>query len=116
MEIWDGEEQAIIENILGWSQAPQVLIGAGAISINTIITHFVTAGAGDAVTLADGKRGQIKLMKIKTITTGGDTTVVTPASFSQGTTITFNATSDIVTLVFTNSQWNWLGGHGAVIA
>jgi|LGVF01.2.fsa_nt_gb hypothetical protein len=97
------------------SQTPQVLTGAGAVDITSEITHLVTAGVGDALTLADGAEGQEKIVVTKTETSGGDTSVLTPTNFANGTDLTFDAVGDSVQLVFTNGAWHWIGGQ-AVIA
>lgn len=96
---------------------PQILTGAGAISVETCITHLVTGGVGaDAVTLADGIEGQEKIILIKTLTTGGDTSVITPTNFAHGTTFTGNQAGSIQNLIFTNGSWHWTGGRNTVIA
>ncbi len=106
-----------IPNLEIHSQTPQILIGAGAIDVTSMITHLVTGGAGaDAITLADGVEGQEKIILIKTLSVGGDTSVITPTSFAHGTTITGNAAGSIQNLIFSNGSWHWTGGHGVVIA
>lgn len=97
---------------LRFSQTPQTLTGAGAIDVTSSITWIVTTGA-DALTLADGVEGQTKMIVMKT--DGGNGTL-TPANFAQGTTITFDAVGDSVSLLFTNSGWHVMGGHGYAIA
>lgn len=102
--------------ILKYSGTPQTLTGAGAVNITSAITHLVTAGVGDALTLADGAEGQLKIIVMKTITTVGHTSVLTPTNFAQGTTITFNAVNCIITLLFTNGTWHWTGGRNVTLA
>ena len=103
------------KGILKYSGTPQVLTSAGAVNITTIITHLVTAGVGDAITLADGAEGQIKIILMKTVTTGGHTSVLTPAHFAQWTTITFDAVDCIITLLFSNGTWHWTGGRNITL-
>jgi len=100
---------ALWEQIISRNITPQVLTGAGAANITTHVTHFVTAGIADAVTLADGVEGQEKVLLSKTITTAGHTTVVTPTSLAGWTTITFDAIGDVAHLLFTNAAWHVLG-------
>jgi len=109
-------EQAQIPDLTIHSQTPQILIGAGAVDITSAITHLVTAGVGDAITLADGAEGQEKVILTKTETNAGDTSVVTPAHFANGTTITFDAVADIIELLFSNGSWHWIGGQGVTLA
>ena len=90
----------------------QTLTGAGAVDVTNPITHIVTTGV-NALTLADGETGQVKMIVMKT--DGGNGTL-TPANFAQGTTITFDAVGDSVSLLFTNAAWHSMGGHGTAIA
>lgn len=110
-------EQAQIPNLEIHSQTPQILTGAGAIDVTSMITHLVTGGAGaDALTLPDGAEGQEKIILIKTLSVGGDTSVITPTNLAHGTTITGNAAGSIQNLLFSNGAWHWTGGYGVVIA
>lgn len=84
----------------------QTLTGAGAVSRATLRTNIVTTGA-NALTLADGYEGQEKFIVMKT--DGGDGTL-TPTNLYNGTTITFNDVGDSAHLLFTDSQWVFLGG------
>jgi hypothetical protein len=86
-----------------------------AIDASTSITHIdtVTAGGAHAGALADGTNGQIKIITM--IADGGDS-VVTPASASGFTTITFNDVGDTATLIFTNSAWHIVSSYGVTIA
>jgi hypothetical protein len=97
---------------LRFSETPQTLTGAGAVDVTTAITWIVTTGT-NALTLADGVEGQTKMIVMKT--DGGNGTL-TPANFAQGTTITFDAVGDSVSLLFTNAAWHSMGGHGIAIA
>ncbi len=80
--------------------------GAGAVSVTTPITWIVSTGA-NALTLADGEEGQVKLLVMKT--DGGDATL-TPTNLGNGTTITFNDAGDSANLLFTNGKWYFMGG------
>ena len=79
-----------------------------------MITELTTTGA-NALTLADGSTsGQIKIVNM--IVDGGDGTL-TPATFANGTTITFDAVGESATLVW-NSTVGWVATStvGATIA
>ena len=97
---------------LRFSQTPQTLTGAGAVDVTSSITWIVTTGV-NALTLADGVEGQTKMIVMKTDAGNG---TLTPANFAQGTTITFDAVGDSVSLLFTNSGWHVMGGYGYAIA
>jgi len=92
----------------------QSLSGAGAVDLTNLITEVTTTGA-NALTLADGTTsGQIKIINM--IVDGGDGTL-TPATFANGTTITFDAVGESATLVW-NSTVGWVATStvGATIA
>ena len=92
----------------------QSLSGAGAVDLTNLVTELTTTGA-DALTLADGTTsGQIKIVNM--IVDGGDGTL-TPVTFANGTTITFDAVGESATLVW-NSTVGWIASstQGATIA
>jgi len=92
----------------------QSLSGAGAVDLTNLITELTTTGA-NALTLADGTTsGQVKIVNM--IVDGGDGTL-TPTTFANGTTITFDAVAESATLVW-NSTIGWVATsvQGATIA
>jgi len=92
----------------------QSLSGAGAVDLTNLITEVTTTGT-NALTLADGTTsGQIKIINM--IVDGGDGTL-TPVTFANGTTITFDAVGESATLVW-NSTVGWVATStiGATIA
>jgi len=92
----------------------QSLSGAGAVDLTNLVTELTTTGA-NALTLADGTTsGQIKIVNM--IVDGGDGTL-TPTTFANGTTITFDAIGESATLVW-NSTIGWIASstQGATIA
>ena len=91
----------------------QALSGAGAISLNTLHTALTTTGA-QAQTLADGVAGQIKTISM--VADGGDGTL-TPVTFANGSTITFNDVGDSVMLIYnTTGGWALISNTGCTIA
>lgn len=94
----------------------QSLSGPGAINITTNTTAFSSTAAGNALTLADGVVGQLKTIVYVAETAGGDTGVLTPANFGNGTTITFNNLGEAVTLQFLGTEWWVVSLYGAVVA
>ena len=92
----------------------QSLSGAGAVDLTNLVTELTTTGA-NALTLADGTTsGQVKIINM--IVDGGDGTL-TPVTFANGTTITFDAVAESATLVW-NSTIGWVATsvQGATIA
>lgn len=91
----------------------QALSGAGAVNTTTLITALTTTGA-DALTLADGTNGQIKIITM--VVDGGDGTL-TPTTFANGTTMTFGDAGDTVMLVYTTTLgWTIVSNSGVVVA
>ena len=91
----------------------QTLSGAGAIDVVTGVTE-VTTTAADALTLANGTVGQIKIIVMKA--DGGDGTI-TPVTFAGGSTITMNDVGDSVMLTYaTTIGWVLIANNGCTIA
>ena len=91
----------------------QALSGAGAVSLNTLHTQLTTTGA-QAQTLANGVNGQVKIITM--VADGGDGTL-TPATFANGSTITFNDVGDSVLLIYnTTGGWALVSNTGCTIA
>ena len=86
--------------------------GPGAISVTTLTTEIVTTGT-DALTLANGTLGQLKILVMKT--DGGNATI-TPTTFANGTTLTMDAVLDSATLVYTSTGWVILANQNCVVA
>ena len=82
----------------------QNLTGSGStevINLTDTVTLLTTTGA-QAFSLANGTEGQIKIITLKV--DGGDATV-TPASFVNGTSITFDSVNDTMTLLYQSTGW-----------
>lgn len=91
----------------------QALSGAGAVNLTTLTTRLTTTGA-NALTLANGTDGQIKIIVM--VVDGGDGTL-TPTTKTGYTTITFNDVGDSVVLqYFTTLGWMVVSNYGTTIA
>jgi hypothetical protein len=99
--------------IVGGAQA---LSGAGAVNITQLTTKFTSTATGNALTLADGVEGQIKVIVYVAEAAGGDTGILTPTNLGAGTTITFNAIGDACILQFLGTDWWAVSLRGAVLA
>ena len=86
---------------LGFSDTPQALVAAGAVSITTTLSTIASAGV-IALTIADGIQGQIKVIVM--ITDGG-TATLTPATMNDATTLAFADVGDSAILM-------WIGASG----
>ena len=91
----------------------QALSGAGAVNVTTMLTSLTTTGAAQALTLADGTAGQIKMI---VHAVDGGSAVLTPTTKIGFSTITFTNVGDAVTLVYTAAGWAIVGINGAVAA
>ena len=108
-----------IPTFLAFAQAEQSLTGAGAANVTSAVTAFTTNtdnSGNNAVTLAAGTTGQIKILYTKVESSSGQTSVVTPAAFANGTTITFDAVGDAAILYYNGSTWVCLAQQGCAIA
>ena len=82
----------------------QNLTGSGStevINLTDTVTLLTTTGAQN-FSLANGTEGQIKIISMKV--DGGDATV-TPATFVNGTSITFDSVNDTMTLLYQSTGW-----------
>lgn len=90
----------------------QALSGAGAVNLTTLVTEVTSTGA-NALTLANGFAGQIKVITM--IVDGGDATL-TPTTKTGFSTIVFNDIGDGVTLAYTSVGWIVVGNFGCTIS
>jgi hypothetical protein len=91
----------------------QSLSGAGAVDITNLVTSLTTTGAAQALTLANGSVGE---MKIIVHAVDGGSAVLTPTTAIGFTTVTFTAVGDSVMLVYTSAGWAIIGSRGVTIA
>ena len=108
-----------LPTFLAFAQAEQSLTGAGAANVTSAVTAFTTNtdnSGNNAVTLAAGTAGQIKILYTKVESSSGQTSVVTPAAFANGTTITFDAVGDAALLYYNGSTWVCVAQQGCAIA
>jgi hypothetical protein len=91
----------------------QALSGAGAVNVTDMLTSLTTTGASQALTLANGTLGQIKI--ICHVVDGGSA-VLTPTTKIGFTTITFTNVGDTAMLIYTAVGWDIVALNGAVAA
>lgn len=91
----------------------QALSGAGAVNLTDMLTSLTTTGAAQALTLANGTLGQ---MKIIVHTVDGGSAVLTPTTKIGFTTITFTGVGESATLIYTSVGWAIVALNGAVAA
>ena len=100
----------ITGDVIGTNQA---LSGAGAVNVTDMLTSLTTTGASQALTLADGVVGQ---MKVIVHTVDGGSAVLTPTTKIGFSTITFTAVGDGVDLIYTTAGWAIIGSRGVTVA
>ena len=93
----------------------QNLTGSGStevINLTDTVTLLTTTGAQN-FSLADGTEGQIKIISMKV--DGGNATV-TPATFVNGTNITFDSVNDTITLLYQSTGWIVLAQQNTTVS
>lgn len=93
--------------------ATQSLSGAGAVNVTSAFTALTTTGAAQALTLANGSVGELKII---THVVDGGSAVLTPTTKIGFTTITFTGVGESATLVYTAAGWAIVALNGAVAA
>jgi len=91
----------------------QALSGAGAVNTTDMLTSLTTTGSAQALTLANGTLGQIKI--ISHVVDGGSA-VLTPTTKIGFSTITFTNVGDSAMLIYTAAGWDIVALNGAVAA
>ena len=91
----------------------QSLSGAGAVDLTNAFTSLTTTGASQALTLADGTAGEVKVI---VHTVDGGSAVLTPTTKIGFSTITFTAVGDSASLIYTAAGWAITGSRGVTIA
>jgi len=83
-----------------------------AIALTDKVAVLDATSNGVAATLAAGTAGQVIYVKA-TVVSGGATTL-TPATFTDGTTVTFTPANEHITLVSDGTNWLSVGGTAAI--
>ena len=89
--------------------------GAGAVSIDKPVTFLSNSSGVEALTIANGTAGQIKIL-VMTVK-GGTSMRFTGQSnmlFAGGNTLTFDAVGETAILMYVNSKWTLISGSAAV--
>lgn len=91
----------------------QALSGAGAVNLTTVATDITSTGA-DALTLANGTNGQIKVL---TMIVDGGAATLTPTTKTGFTTLTFDDVGDSAMIQYhTTLGWMLIGTPTATAA
>jgi hypothetical protein len=119
--VFGDDSSVIVDGLAGKVVGPistikadvQQISGPGAIDITSLITEITTTGA-DAYTLDNGILGQVKIILAADISSGTGT--VTPTTVQGGTTLTFDAVGESITLIYTSLGWMRTAGAAGVLA
>ena len=107
-------EVAISGGSLYLSQTAQSSTGTSTADLTKAVTELTLSSGSDAASLADGTVGQIKIF---VVVGGSGSCVLTPTTLNGGTTITFNAVGDAVTLLYVATVgWTVIGSNSVVVA
>ena len=97
----------------GLKVSVQSLSGAGAVNLTHTVTEVSSTGT-NALTLANGTSGQIKII---TMVVDGGTATLTPTTLAGGLTIAFSDVGDSVILLYTTTLgWVVTSNQGATLA
>jgi hypothetical protein len=89
----------------------QSLSGAGAVDLVNTFTALTTTGASQALTLADGTVGQLKII---THVSDSGSAILTPTTRLGGyATIVFTNAGDTAMLIYTAAGWDIVALNGA---
>jgi hypothetical protein len=89
----------------------QSLSGAGAVDIVNTFTALTTTGNSQALTLANGTVGQLKII---THVVDGGSAILTPATrLGSYATIVFTNAGDTAMLIYTAAGWDIVALNGA---
>jgi hypothetical protein len=91
----------------------QSLSGVGAVDIVNAFTSLTTTGAAQALTLANGSVGEVKII---VHTVDGGSAVLTPTTKIGFSTITFTGVGESAMLIYTSAGWSIVALNGAVAA
>jgi hypothetical protein len=91
----------------------QSLSGAGAVDITNAFTQLTTTAPTQALTLANGAVGEIKIISHAV---DGGSAVLTPTTKIGFSTITFTNVGDSCMLVYTSAGWDIVAVNGATVA
>ena len=95
-----------------FAEAAQALTGSGAANVTdlgTALTTNTNNSNANAITLANGTVGQIKIIYTAVEGSAGQTSVITPAApFTGGTTVTHSAPGDVSVFMYTGATYGWI--------
>ena len=96
--------------------AVQTITSSGAVSLNTLVTVLNSSSGVQALTLAAGVAGQVKIISMVTAGNASTMTVSNGNLAGMSTSIVWDAIGEGVTLLYNGAKWVVVGQFGVTIS
>ena len=96
--------------------AVQTITASGAVSLNTLVTVLNSTSGVQALTLAAGVAGQVKIISMGTAGNASTMTVAGGNLAGMSTSIVWDAVGEGVTLLYNGAKWVVVGNFGVTIS
>ena len=96
--------------------AVQTITSSGAVSLNTLVTVLNSSSGVQALTLAAGVAGQLKVITMGTAGNASTMTVANGNLAGMSTSIVWDAVGEGVTLLYNGAKWVVVGQFGVTIS
>ena len=96
--------------------AVQTITSSGAVSLNTLVTVLNSSSGVQALTLAAGVAGQVKIITMGTAGNASTMTVSNGNLAGMSTSIVWDAVGEGVTLLYNGAKWVVVGQFGVTIS
>ena len=96
--------------------AVQTITSSGAVSLNTLVTVLNSSSGVQALTLAAGVAGQVKIISMGTAGNASTMTVSNGNLAGMSTSIVWDAIGEGVTLLYNGAKWVVVGNFGVTIS
>ena len=94
----------------------ETITSSGAVSLDTLVTILNSASGVQALTLAAGVAGQVKIITMGTAGNASTMTVSNGNLAGMSTSIVWDAVGEGVTLVYNGAKWVVVGNFGVTIS
>ena len=96
--------------------ASETITSSGAVSLNTLVTVLNSSSGVQALTLAAGVAGQLKIITMGTAGNASTMTVANGNLAGMSTSIVWDAVGEGVTLLYNGAKWVVVGQFGVTIS
>ena len=96
--------------------ASETITSSGAVSLNTLVTVLNSSSGVQALTLAAGVAGQVKIITMGTAGNASTMTVANGNLAGMSTSIVWDAVGEGVTLLYNGAKWVVVGQFGVTIS